>query len=485
MSDGIEQIESRLAAYIDGELSESERAEIDRYLASNPAHQKLIQELKAHKQYLACLPRESAPAEVLDHLQSHLERQALLENVENDANMLRINRWPQWGAIAATLVLAVGLGVLVFSVLPGGFLNHENIAIAPPSVQNLPKAPSLDETHESGLFTDPPVMSPESGFSGKATDSPRLHRSLNVQETDTLRSESPEQLSGASTSENTGNSSTVVPSLPRPGRVMIVSTDDPLLTRNLLAGYLGQNQYDYVSVSPQTARIGFEGRSSSPMPTTLPAGFSTNEFSPSSNDSSAQAPASEQGLIVRNLSQEDLEKIQEVINTQRGNLQHARLIDLAPLISVGNPPKPTTEPSAIPLQETIEHTRSLLDSASSTTMPAQDAQPRLRSIEPGSNPQQDSMTGINAPLAIQATAPPAEKPGALSETSSDTTTDVMIIVRQESPSVSPTIPSTLPASSQPAENLPRMVVPSGSTDTPTSVATEVPSTQPSPISPGD
>lgn len=328
-------------------------------------------------------------------------------------------------------------------------------------------------------------MSPESGFSGKATDSPRLHRSLNVQETDTLRSESPEQLSGASTSENTGNSSTVVPSLPRPGRVMIVSTDDPLLTRNLLAGYLGQNQYDYVSVSPQTARIGFEGRSSSPMPTTLPAGFSTNEFSPSSNDSSAQAPASEQGLIVRNLSQEDLEKIQEVINTQRGNLQHARLIDLAPLISVGNPPKPTTEPSAIPLQETIEHTRSLLDSASSTTMPAQDAQPRLRSIEPGSNPQQDSMTGINAPLAIQATAPPAEKPGALSETSSDTTTDVMIIVRQESPSVSPTIPSTLPASSQPAENLPRMVVPSGSTDTPTSVATEVPSTQPSPISPGD
>ncbi|GIW75196.1 MAG: hypothetical protein KatS3mg104_0259 [Phycisphaerae bacterium] len=266
---------------------------------------------------------------------------------------------------------------------------------------------------------------------------------------------------------------------------MIVSTDDPLLTRNLLAGYLGQNQYDYVSVSPQTARIGFEGRSSSPMPTTLPAGFSTNEFSPSSNDSSAQAPASEQGLIVRNLSQEDLEKIQEVINTQRGNLQHARLIDLAPLISVGNPPKPTTEPSAIPLQETIEHTRSLLDSASSTTMPAQDAQPRLRSIEPGSNPQQDSMTGINAPLAIQATAPPAEKPGALSETSSDTTTDVMIIVRQESPSVSPTIPSTLPASSQPAENLPRMVVPSGSTDTPTSVATEVPSTQPSPISPGD
>ena len=90
-----------------------------------------------------------AAVEVLDHLQSHLERQALLENVEEGADSMRINRWPQWGAVAAMLLLTVGLGALVFAMLPGGAFNHETVAIAPPSMQNLPSAPSLDAKDES------------------------------------------------------------------------------------------------------------------------------------------------------------------------------------------------------------------------------------------------------------------------------------------------------------------------------------------------
>lgn len=479
MADGIEQIESRLAAYIDGELPESERAEIERYLASNPGHLQMIQELRMHKQLLAGLPRESAPAEILDHLQSHLERQALLENVENDANMLRINRWPQWGAIAATLFLAVGLGVLVFSVLPGGFLNQEDIAIAPPSIQNLPTAPSLDESRESGHFTESLVASPKSVFSEDAVDSPGRSRSLNADPPDTPLPDSPGQRSGDFVHENTEKSPAEGRSFPRPSQVIIVSTDDPLLTRNLLAGYLGQNHYDYVSISPQATSMAPEAQLSSPAPATLPVAMSVDEFSSESNDSSELARANEQGLIVRNVSRDDLQKIQQVINSQRGTLQHARLVHLAPSVSADNQPQPTTTTSIVTSQEATQHARSSADSASSTTMPAHDAQPRLWSVDPGSNPQQDSTTGINAHPVLQATTQLTEPLASSPETLSGSTTDVMIIVRRESFSDAPTIPSTLPASSQPVGHLPGIVVPTGSTNVSTPVETATPATHPS------
>ena len=41
-----EQIEARLAAYIDGELDANERAEIEKHLENNPQHKQLIEELQ-------------------------------------------------------------------------------------------------------------------------------------------------------------------------------------------------------------------------------------------------------------------------------------------------------------------------------------------------------------------------------------------------------------------------------------------------------
>jgi anti-sigma factor RsiW len=61
MSDNVEQIEARLCAYVDSELSPSERAEIEKHLAANPAHLVLIHDLIAQRAMVRQLPREKAP----------------------------------------------------------------------------------------------------------------------------------------------------------------------------------------------------------------------------------------------------------------------------------------------------------------------------------------------------------------------------------------------------------------------------------------
>src|SRR5690348_8199548 len=117
MESSKEQIEAQLCAYIDGELNDAERAEIERHLKSNPQHQSLIAELRRHSGLLQDLPRASAPLELNEALCGQLERSALLNSSEEEGSTgLSINRWPQITAVAAVLILAIGLGIVVYYV---------------------------------------------------------------------------------------------------------------------------------------------------------------------------------------------------------------------------------------------------------------------------------------------------------------------------------------------------------------------------------
>jgi hypothetical protein len=339
MADGIEQIESRLAAYIDGELADADRAEIEKYLAANPSHRQLIMELKQQRAQIASLPRESAPVEVLDHLQSHLERQALLENVEDGADSMRINRWPQWTAVAAMLLLTVGLGALVFSVLPGGALNHETVAIAPPAVQNLPAAPSLDakEADEArdavaSAGTRRPddadtFASKNAGKSAEAEEAARLATRDKLETTlnDAMTLDVPGRPeTGGAPATAPGSESVELYN----GSAIIVSTDDPLITQNLLAGYLGQNNFEYTPVRAEIAKasVAAAQSASSSNSQVTGEGAANQELSVQvENTSSQQALGSivarvnakdslvtngEQYLLVRNLSPADAQRHQ-------------------------------------------------------------------------------------------------------------------------------------------------------------------------------
>jgi predicted anti-sigma-YlaC factor YlaD len=115
-----ENIEAKLCAYIDGDLDTQGRAEIEKHLAANPQHRTLIEQLSKQRDLLRELPRESAPEEILDALQSQMERSVLLgdDDAAQEAAAMKIHRWPQLMAAAAIVVLTVGLGLVIYFVLP-------------------------------------------------------------------------------------------------------------------------------------------------------------------------------------------------------------------------------------------------------------------------------------------------------------------------------------------------------------------------------
>src|SRR3954454_12878269 len=78
MAENVEEIEAKLAAYVDGELTPAERVEIETYLQTNPSHRSLLQDLVAHRDLLRKLPREKAPGDCTEGFQGQLERDILL-----------------------------------------------------------------------------------------------------------------------------------------------------------------------------------------------------------------------------------------------------------------------------------------------------------------------------------------------------------------------------------------------------------------------
>src|SRR3954471_9401008 len=96
MSDNVEDIEAKLAAYIDGQIDSADKAEIEKHLADNPAHAALIHDLIWHRQLMLQLPSEDAPADLSEGLRGQLEREVLLGGgFDAPPSPLRLSRWPQ------------------------------------------------------------------------------------------------------------------------------------------------------------------------------------------------------------------------------------------------------------------------------------------------------------------------------------------------------------------------------------------------------
>lgn len=124
MSQNQEIIESKLCAYIDGELDPEGRAEIEKHLEANPQHRRLLESLKATRDLLRWLPREPAPPELAESLNGQLERSVLLDY---DGESLRPRIFPRIFAAAAIILLTAGLAAAVYFALPK---SHRNAQIA-------------------------------------------------------------------------------------------------------------------------------------------------------------------------------------------------------------------------------------------------------------------------------------------------------------------------------------------------------------------
>src|SRR5688500_11072037 len=97
MAENSENIEAKLCAYVEGDLDEAGRIEIERHLEIHPNHRRLLGELAATRDLLRYLPREPAPAELAESFNGQLERSVLLDYTghESDAPSLRANLIPR------------------------------------------------------------------------------------------------------------------------------------------------------------------------------------------------------------------------------------------------------------------------------------------------------------------------------------------------------------------------------------------------------
>src|SRR5687767_8200690 len=97
MAENVEDIEAKLAAYVDGELTPAERVEIETHLQTNPSHRVLLQDLIQHRQLLCALPREKAPFDCTEGFQGQLERDILLggDELSRTRSRFRIGYSPQ------------------------------------------------------------------------------------------------------------------------------------------------------------------------------------------------------------------------------------------------------------------------------------------------------------------------------------------------------------------------------------------------------
>ena len=123
MPENSENIEARLCAYVEGDLDEQGRVEIERHLAAHPNHRRLLSELMATRDLLRYLPREQAPPELAETFNAQLERSALLDGAgpEPSGRALRSgNFMPRLMAMAAIIVLGSGLFAIVYFSLPRG-----------------------------------------------------------------------------------------------------------------------------------------------------------------------------------------------------------------------------------------------------------------------------------------------------------------------------------------------------------------------------
>ena len=121
-----EAVEARLCAYLEGDLADDERAEIERHLANSPQHQKLLADLSAVRTWTRQLPREPAPADLAEQFQQQVERSMLLDPA---GPRPAPRRW----LVAAVLLLTAGGAAVVSTVLIRRPMRQTPVAVRTPA----------------------------------------------------------------------------------------------------------------------------------------------------------------------------------------------------------------------------------------------------------------------------------------------------------------------------------------------------------------
>lgn len=116
-----QQLEGQLSAYLDNELSKSERAEVEAFLAEYEEARELLAELRATVEIVKQLPRAKASDQMMDSLRARLERDALLGQTDFERPDEQGSISWGWRWIGAAAVIAL---VCATAYMMGPFSNR-------------------------------------------------------------------------------------------------------------------------------------------------------------------------------------------------------------------------------------------------------------------------------------------------------------------------------------------------------------------------
>jgi hypothetical protein len=121
----------QLSAYVDGELTDAERADVERLLEDDPSARAELERLREAASWVRDLPRRSAPAGLTDEVMARVEARPTPADQKHEGE--RIIRWfvgfrP---LILAAAMVAISVGIGLWGVSQGGKAGSERrLAVA-------------------------------------------------------------------------------------------------------------------------------------------------------------------------------------------------------------------------------------------------------------------------------------------------------------------------------------------------------------------
>lgn len=162
-----EYLEMQLSAYLDGELSPQEQAEVEAWLAAEPDARRLLAQLRATAEAVHSLPRARASEELLGNLRIRLERRALLDAAPPAEPVRRASggSWGRWAAIAAVIALTFTAGYFTWTL-------QEERSIGPQLALKL-KEKEEERSHQPAVSEGTPLTSGRPSEPGRFTEEGR------------------------------------------------------------------------------------------------------------------------------------------------------------------------------------------------------------------------------------------------------------------------------------------------------------------------
>lgn len=142
----------QLSAYLDGELTPTERAEIERLVEHDTDARTHLNELRRVSQWIGDLPRPRSPEQMTGSVLERLERESLLGEAAPQP-LLRFGRYSRLAGIAASVLIVCTIGWLALPQLrtagkpERSALKVEQITLAEKSE---PRSPDLETDRQDG-----------------------------------------------------------------------------------------------------------------------------------------------------------------------------------------------------------------------------------------------------------------------------------------------------------------------------------------------